>query len=124
MPGRSRRGQNEVNLRCVAASPVPDRDERGPLVADDHGIAVVIAGRRWLHAAHPEHHYFLAWSDATGYRLSSPSSQSDAGERAKPHTTELTLYTRRGQFSWELPIGQDTIRTSLGRWLTHIRESS
>ena len=115
MLGRSLRGHNQVRLRFVAASPVPDRDPRGPLVADDHGIAVVVAARKWLPAARPERHYFLAWSDATGYRLSSPSSNS---------ATQLTVYTRREQFSWELPMGQETIRTSLGRWLTRIPESS
>ena len=45
----SRSGQNEVSLRCRATTPMPGRDARGPLVADDHGMAVV-AGRKWLHA--------------------------------------------------------------------------
>lgn len=116
----SRSGQNEVSLRCRATTPIPGRDERSPLVADDHGMAVV-AGRKWLHAGHPDRHYFFAWSEVTGYQLG-PSNAAGAATDAvaKADKARLTIYTRRDRYSWDLPISEAKLRTTLGRWLDRI----
>jgi hypothetical protein len=120
MMTKSRAERNEINLRCSAPTPMPDRHEQGPLVADDHGICIV-TGRRWLRRSHPVHYYFFAWSDVVSYGLSPRTrSLSNAGVPAAPHDSELTIYTRRGQHSWELPLSEAKVRTLLGRWLARI----
>jgi hypothetical protein len=99
---------------------VPDRDDQGPLVADDYGMAVVV-GRKRLHAGQPSHHYFFAWSDVVGYGLASLSvGQATDNSMAKTRTTQLTIYTRRDQHRWELPLSPVEVKTNLQRWLAHI----
>jgi hypothetical protein len=82
-------------------------------VADDHGICIV-TGRKWLSRTRPIHYYFFAWSDVIGYRLTSGHAAAAAND------TELTIYTRRGQHSWDLPLSEPKVRTLLGRWLARI----
>ena len=55
---RSRWGQNGVKLGCQDKTPMEGRPKRGPLVADDHGVAIV-AGRKWLSDSRPGHYYFF-----------------------------------------------------------------
>jgi hypothetical protein len=111
---------NEIHLGCRAMTPMPDRDERGPLVANDHGICVVTGGRR-LRRTPPSHYYFFAWSDVTGYRLSPRSpARSSPPVTTAAHESQLTIYTRRGEHSWDLPLSDVKVRALLGRWLTRI----
>jgi hypothetical protein len=116
----SEKRHDEIDLGCRAMTPMPDRDERGPLVANDHGICVVI-GRRRLRRTPPIHYYFFAWSDAIGYRLTpSTHSESGASVTTAAHESQLTIYTRREQYSWELPLSDVKVRALLGRWLARI----
>ena len=121
---KSRQGQNQVNLKCRAKTPLPDREEQGPLVADDHGIAI-LAGRKRFWPGRSSQRYFFAWSDVISYRLTSPmvGRASDVG-RSKTHNAQLTIYTRREQYCWELPLSQVQLRAKLERWLAHIPMSA
>jgi hypothetical protein len=117
MMSKSRAERNEVDLRCIATTPMPDRHERGPLVADDHGISVV-TGRKRLRRTDPIHYYFFAWSDVVGYRLRpGVGSESNSRITTAAQNTELTIYTRRGQHSWAVPLTEAKVRILLGRWL-------
>ena len=65
-------------------------------MADDHGMAVV-AGRKWLHAGHPDRHYFFAWPEVTGYRLRPSTAAGPATDAvAKTQNARLTIYTAEG----------------------------
>jgi hypothetical protein len=120
----SRQGHNQVSLKCRAKTPVPGREENGPLVADDYGIAIVARGG-WFHTGRPTYFYFFAWSDVIGYRMTSPLVEPMSDEpTTKSHHTELTFYTRRDRHCWELPLSQSQLRTHLGRWLTRIPQSN
>jgi hypothetical protein len=67
------------------------------------------------------HYYFFAWSDVIGYRLSPGiKPQRTASTTTAGHDTELTIYTRRGQHSWELALSEAKVRNLLGRWLARI----
>ena len=90
----------------------------GAPLADDHGIAI-LAGRKRFWTGRSSHHYFFAWSDVIGYRSTSPmvGRASDIG-MAKTHNTQLTIYTRREQYCWELPLSQAQVRANLEHWLT------
>jgi hypothetical protein len=112
--------QNEIDLRCRALTPMPGRDERGPLVANDHGICIVTRRRR-LGRARLTYYYFCAWSDVIGYRLS-PHAQPQRGANltTPAHDSALTIYTRRDQYSWELPFSEAKVKILLDRWLVRI----
>ena len=99
---------------------MPDRAERGPLVADDHGVSIV-AGRRWLSKSGPRHYYFFAWTEVKSYRLAAvPAEQTGGRALVKANHTELTFYTRREVYCWELPMSQSQVTMRLGRWLSRL----
>jgi hypothetical protein len=117
---KSRTDRTEIDLRCRATTPMPDQHDCGPLVADDYGMCMVTSRKRFRRSR-PIHYYFFAWSDVTGYRLSPRlGPPGPAGASTSAHDTELTIYTRRGQHSWQLALSEAKVRTLLGRWLARI----
>jgi hypothetical protein len=116
---RSRWGQNGVKLGCLDTTPVEGRTERGPLVADDHGVAIV-AGRKWFSDWRPGHYYFFAWTEVKSYQLTSPVGQAGRPVPVTANRTKLTIHTRRDVYCWELPLSQAQVTARLGRWLGRI----
>ena len=113
----SRRSEHiGVKLGCDVRTPLPDRAERGPWMADDHGVAIVV-GRRWFSKVGPRHYYFFAWAEVKSYRLATPTADQASGPApVKATHSRLTFYTRSDVYSWELPMSQTQVRTRpLGR---------